>query len=71
MFNNVLGLSPGKLGVDVLPEGKQQLATLYRHVSQIQNEKVTAIDAFKDGYKITTNKKTYVSKIVVLALNLE
>lgn len=69
LFNNVLGLYPGKLGKDVLEEGKKQLLEVYPHVSQIENEKVEAVLDDKAGYKIITNKNEYYSKIVVLALN--
>ncbi|QTD39342.1 NAD(P)/FAD-dependent oxidoreductase [Polaribacter batillariae] len=69
LFNNVLGLTPSKLGSDVLIEGKAQLSTLYSHISQIENEKVGAVEEINDGFKITTNKKIYHSKIVVVALN--
>ncbi|QTE21605.1 NAD(P)/FAD-dependent oxidoreductase [Polaribacter cellanae] len=69
LFNNVLGLSPNKLGSDILIEGKAQLATLYPHISQIENEKVLIVEEISHGFKITTNKETYFSKIVVVALN--
>lgn len=69
LFNNVLGLSPKTLGKDILIEGKQQLADLYPKISQIENEKVLSVDQVNDGYVIKTNKYTYHSKIVILALN--
>lgn len=69
LFNNVLGLSPKTLGKDILIEGKQQLADLYPKISQIENEKVLSVDEVNDGYVIKTNKHTYHSKIVILALN--
>lgn len=69
LFNNVLGLSPKTLGKDILIEGKQQLADLYPKISQIENEKVLSVDQVNDGYVIKTNKHTYHSKIVILALN--
>jgi thioredoxin reductase len=69
LFNNVLGLPAKTLGKDVLIEGKQQLSTLYPHISQIKNEKVISVNDLNDGYKITTNKNKYTSKIVILALN--
>ena len=50
LFNNVLGLPPGKLGANVLVEGKKQLATLYPQISQIENEKVIAWLSFKSFY---------------------
>lgn len=69
IFNNALGLSSKTLGKDILKEGKKQLATLYSSVSQIENEKVISINSFKDAYKVVTNKETYTSKIVIIALN--
>lgn len=68
LFNNVLGLQPGTLGADILNDGKVQLADLYPHVTQIENEKVTAIEKHLESFKITTNKNTYQSKIVVVAV---
>jgi thioredoxin reductase len=69
LFNNVLGLPPQTLGSDILVEGKQQLSSLYPAVSQIENEKVISIYSFNESYKIVTNKSSYLSKIVVIALN--
>jgi len=69
LFNNTLGLPPKTLGKDILVEGKQQLSNLYPAVSQIENEKVISITDFNDGYKIITNKGTYTSKVVIVALN--
>mgnify|MGYP006083029085 CR=1 FL=1 len=69
LFNNVLGLPPGKFGSDILTDGKKQLADLYPEVSQIEKEKVIAVTNDKEGYQITTNKNTYFSKTVVIALN--
>ncbi|MGJ8743388.1 FAD-dependent oxidoreductase [Polaribacter sp.] len=69
LFNNVLGLKPKTLGKDVLNEGKEHLASLYPHVSQIENEKVLSVLNEDNKYKITTNKETYFSKNVIVALN--
>ncbi|MEO8774029.1 MAG: FAD-dependent oxidoreductase [Gelidibacter sp.] len=68
IFNNVLGLAPGTLGADVLVQGKAQLHTLYPHVDQIENEKVRSILKTSDGFAVTTNKMTYSSKIIVVAV---
>lgn len=68
LFNNVLGLTPGTLGRDLLIEGKQQLAKLYPEVLQIEKEKVKAVTKNKNSYTITTNKNEYHSKIVVIAV---
>ena len=69
LFNNVLGLSSKTLGTTILSDGKRQLATLYSHISQIENEKVLAIANNAKGFKIKTNKGVYFSRIVILALN--
>jgi hypothetical protein len=69
LFNNVLGLAPKTTGKDILREGKEQLATLYSHVSQVASEKVIEIKEINGIYLIETNKNSYKSKTVVLALN--
>lgn len=68
LFNNVLGLAPKTTGLSILESGKKQLADLYPHINQIENEKVCEISKSSDGFKITTNKNTYTSKIVVIAV---
>lgn len=69
LFNNVLGLSPKTLGKDILSEGKEQLADLYPEIHQFEKEKVLSVDENEDVYLVKTNKNTYQSKIVILALN--
>ncbi|MAD97415.1 MAG: pyridine nucleotide-disulfide oxidoreductase [Flavobacteriaceae bacterium] len=69
LFNNVLGLPAGKLGRNILSEGLQQLQEQYPHVDLLQKEKVTEVKTLEEGYEIVTNKNTYTSKIVVVALN--
>ncbi|MDP5081867.1 MAG: FAD-dependent oxidoreductase [Winogradskyella sp.] len=68
LFNNVLGLPSGTLGSDILIEGKAQLANLYPHIHQIDKEKVTHIKNHHSGFEVTTNKNTYLSTIVVIAV---
>ncbi|MBJ7880879.1 FAD-dependent oxidoreductase [Gelidibacter salicanalis] len=68
LFNNVLGVSPGTLGADVLRQGKAQLASLYPHVDQIEAEKVQSVIKSSEGYTVTTNKNSYTSKVVVIAV---
>lgn len=67
-FNNVLGLDSGTLGSDILLQGKAQLSELYPHVDQIDREKVQAILRTGEGFEVTTNKQTYNSKTVVVAV---
>ena len=69
LFNNVLGLTPGKKGKDILNEGRKQLTEKYSHVVQIEKEKALSIETLENGFKVITNKNSYSSKIVVLALN--
>jgi len=68
LFNNVLGLSPGTTGASILEKGKKQLASLYPHIEQIENEKVKEIVSLDNGFEVITNKATYTSKIVVIAV---
>lgn len=68
LFNNVLGLQPGTLGSDILKSGKAQLQQLYPHIIQIEKEKVVEIVKEAEGFIIKTNKTTYQSKIVVIAV---
>lgn len=69
LFNNVLGLPAGTLGKDILENGKAQLSELYPQVTQIEKEKVLAVETLENGYKITTNKNEYTTKIAVIAMN--
>ena len=69
LFNNVLGLPAKTIGRNILVEGRKQLSTLYPTISQIEMEKVISVDDLKDVYKVVTNKGTYTSKIVIIALN--
>jgi ferredoxin/flavodoxin---NADP+ reductase len=68
LFNNVLGLNPGTTGASILKSGKEQLYTLYPHITQINKEKVLEIKRVSDGFQIKTNKGTYTSTIVVIAV---
>lgn len=68
LFNNVLGLAPETTGASILESGKAQLLELYPHVEQIENEKVLEVLKNDTYFKIRTNKKTYTSKIVVIAV---
>ncbi|MEM5538870.1 MULTISPECIES: FAD-dependent oxidoreductase [unclassified Olleya] len=68
LFNNVLGLKPGTLGKDLLEEGILQLSQLYPEVIQIDKEKAEQVIETESGYSIVTNKKTYTTKRVVIAV---
>ncbi len=68
LFNNVLGLSPGTTGISILESGKEQLSNLYPHIEQIENEKVLEVSKNDTHLIVRTNKNTYQSKIVVIAV---
>ena len=68
LFNNVLGIAPGTTGKELLENGRKQLTETYPHVIQIEKEKVTSVHPFNDGFKIMTNKNSYSSHIVVIAI---
>jgi len=68
LFNNVLGLSPGTTGTSILNDGKEQLAKLYPHVEQLDNEKVFEILKDDNLFQVKTNKNTFQAELVVIAV---
>ena len=69
LFNNVLGLTSGTLGSDVLTAGKKQLTKNYPNVSQIEHEKVISITIQNTCHIVKTSKNEYKAQVIVLALN--
>ncbi|MGG5486900.1 NAD(P)/FAD-dependent oxidoreductase [Gaetbulibacter sp. NE] len=68
LFYNVLGLAEGTTGEAILENGKMHLASRYPHVEQIDNEKVLEISKTDNYFTVTTNKSSYQSKTVVVAV---
>ncbi len=68
LFNNVLGLPPETTGASILIQGKHQLSTIYPHVEQIEDEKVTEIIRTNYGFDVITNKNSYKTALVVVAV---
>ncbi len=68
LFNNVLGISPGTTGKDILISGKDQLNALYPQIEQIEKQKVLRLEHSGDGFEVLTNKERFKSIIVVLAV---
>ena len=68
LFNNVLGLSAGTTGDSILNDGKEQLAKLYPHVEQLDNQKVFEIIKVDDLFQVKTNKNTFQAELVVIAV---
>ena len=68
LLNNVLGIPSQTSGKDILAEGKQKLSRIYPHVEQLDAQKVIEVEGEEGGFKISTNKTSYHSKIIVIAL---
>lgn len=66
LFNNVLGIAPGKLGSDLLIEGLKQLSNLYPEVEIIEKEMI--LDVIKNDQLliIKTNKNSYQAKNIII-----
>lgn len=68
VFNNAYGIAPGKLGSELLSESVAHLSNLYPHVEQIQDEKVILVTNKSNFFEVVTNKNTFKTKIVVVAI---
>jgi hypothetical protein len=69
LFNNAYGIPAGTLGSDLLAQSTQQLSEQYPHVLQIGNEKVLKIERTLDEFNVVTNKNSYLTRIIVVAIN--
>jgi len=67
LFNNVLGITPGTLGSDILIKGQNHLSELYPELIQIENEKVCEIKDNTTFFEVITNKQSYCTKTIVMA----
>lgn len=68
IFHNAYGVPNGKLGSEILTESTQHLAEAYPYIKQIANEKVLSVTGQSGNFTITTNKNSYTSKIIVVAI---
>jgi len=68
LFNNAYGIPKGKLGSDLLVESLQQLGNLYPHVVQFADEKVLKVDGKFPNFTVITNKNSYPTKSIVVAI---
>jgi thioredoxin reductase len=68
VINNAYGITPGKLGSDLLIESIQHLTETYPHIIQIPSEKVLKIEGNSPEFTITTNRNTYKSKIIIVGI---
>ena len=67
LFNNAYGIPAGKLGTELMAESLQQLEQ-YQHVSQIPGEKVISVSGEYPNFTVTTNKNSYQTKCIVVAI---
>ncbi len=68
IINNAYGISPGKLGADLLSESIKHLSKTYPHITQIQDEKVLKIEGEFPEFTVITNRNSYKTKIVVVGI---
>ncbi len=68
VFWNAYGVTPGKLGADLMEESLEQLRSQYPDVAQIPDEKVMRVVGSAGNFTVTTNKNTYQAKIIVVAI---
>jgi hypothetical protein len=68
LFNNAYGIPPGTLGSDLLKDSVKQLSELYPHIDQIEGEKVIRIEGKFPNFIVVTNKNSYPTNSVVVAV---
>lgn len=68
IFYNAYGITPGKLGSELLLESTQDLAHTYPHISQIPNEKAIKIEGAYPEFTVITNKNSYQTKNIVIGI---
>ena len=68
VFNNAYGITPGKLGSELLDESLEHLHKLYPHVEQIGGEKVLEIQGVFGNFTVITNKNTYKTKFIAIGI---
>ncbi|MBP4139875.1 FAD-dependent oxidoreductase [Flavobacterium geliluteum] len=68
IFYNAYGITPGKLGHELLTESTKHLAESYPHITQLPNEKVIKIEGFYPNFTVTTNKGSYKTKNIIVGI---
>jgi heterodisulfide reductase subunit A-like polyferredoxin len=68
IFNNAYGITPGTLGADLLPGSITHLSETYPHIEQIPDEKVMKIEGAFSDFTVFTNKNSYKTKNIVVAI---
>ena len=68
IFYNAYGIHSGKLGSHLLTESLAQLESNYPHIEKIANEKVLKVSKTNEGFEVLTNKNSYSSRLIVVAI---
>lgn len=69
LFNNAYGIPAGTLGSDLMAQSTKHLNQEYPHIFQIESEKVLKIEGTAGDFTVITNKKSYLTKAIVVAIN--
>lgn len=68
VFYNAYGITPGKLGSELLTESKAHLSKLYPDIIQIPDEKVLKIEGEFPDFKVISNKNIYHTKNIIVGI---
>jgi thioredoxin reductase len=68
LYNNAYVIPKVKLGFELLVESLEQLQDLYPHIIQIESEKVMAVKGNYPEFEVITNKNSYKTKNIVVAI---
>ncbi len=68
VFYNAYGITPGKLGSELLTESKAHLSEHYPHIIQIPDEKVLRIEGEFPDFKVISNKNIYHTKNIIVGV---
>lgn len=68
LFNNAYGIPQGKLGKEIMAESLEHLTNAYPHIEQIEKEKIIKVEGTAGNFTVTTNKNSYHTKILVIAI---
>ena len=68
VYFNAYGITPGKLGSELMQESLEHLTDTYGHIVQIPGEKVMGITGEFPEFSVITNKNTYKTSRIVVAV---
>lgn len=68
VFNNAYGIAPETLGADLLVTSIKHLTEKYPHIEGISDEKVIRIEGTYPAFNVITNKNSYATKMIVVAV---